>query len=67
VLLKVRRDAGIPSAAEKIFFESLKFGIDKPPQKKDNTGGPGVGPGGPGVGPPGKGGPPAPPAPPPKP
>jgi hypothetical protein len=58
VLLKVRKDAGIPAAAQKIFFESLKFGIDKPPQKKGAEGGPGVGPPGSGGG---AGAPPAPP------
>ena len=62
VVLRARKDAGLPPASEKLFFDSLQFGIDKPPQKKDSKGGPGVGPGGPGS-PPGKGGgPPPPPA-----
>jgi len=69
VVMKVRKDAGLPASAEKLFFDGLQFGIDKPPERKDDAGGPGVGPGGrPGV-PPGApgGGPPAPPALPPPP
>jgi hypothetical protein len=58
VVMKVRKDAGLPPIAEKLFFGSLQFGVDKAPEKKkDNVGGPGVPPGGPGV-PPGTGRPP---------
>lgn len=65
VVMKVRKDADINSAAEKLFFEGLQFGIDKPPMQNDQ-GGAGVGPGGPGVPPPpgvpgAPGGPPPPP------
>jgi len=63
VVMKVRRDAEISAAAEKLFFDGLQFGIDKPPMQ-NNQGGPGVPPGAPGV-PPGApgapGGPPPPP------
>ena len=63
VVMKVRKDAGLPPVAEKTFFEGLQFGIDKPPQKNgNNTGRPGVRPGAPGGPPPRPGIPPAHPA-----
>ncbi len=55
-VMLVRKDIGLPAGAEKIFFDTVQFGVDKPPaKKKDNAGLPGVGPGGPGVPPPGPG------------
>jgi hypothetical protein len=48
VVMKVRRDADISPAAEKLFFDGLQFGIDKPPME-NNQGGPGRPPGAPGV------------------
>ncbi|MBO0700676.1 MAG: DUF1559 domain-containing protein, partial [Zavarzinella sp.] len=43
VVLRVRKDVGLPAEDEKRFFDSIKFGIDKPPAKKGNTPGmPGV-------------------------
>ena len=59
VVLSVRKDIGISAEDEKRFFESLQFGIDKPPQKEGAPGTPGVpsvpggGPGGPPPGAPG--------------
>jgi hypothetical protein len=50
VVLKSRKDAEMPASIENIFFGSLQFGVDKPPQKKkDPAGGPGVPPGIPGM------------------
>ncbi len=53
VVMKVRKDAGLPATAEKTFFEGLQFGVDRPPPKNGNNNGrPGVRPGGPGGPPP---------------
>ena len=49
IVLLVRKDAGLPPGAEKIFFDALTLGVDKPPAKKKDN--PGTGPGLPGVGP----------------
>jgi hypothetical protein len=68
VVMRVRKDAGLPSDAGTKFFGSLQFGIDKPPEKKGNS--PGAGsPGVPGLpgGRPGAGAPAPPPPPPPPP
>lgn len=60
LVLSVRRNAGLASADETKFFDSLRFDVEKDPRKKDNTGTPGAPglPGGVGGPPPGVGGPP---------
>jgi hypothetical protein len=56
IVMSVRKNAGVPAAIEKEFFDSLRFGVD-PPKKEGNPGGPGAPPGRPGVPPGGPGGP----------
>jgi hypothetical protein len=48
VVMRVRRDAGLPSDATTKFFDSLQFGVDRPPPKKGGNAAPGT-PGVPGV------------------
>jgi hypothetical protein len=49
IIMSVRKNAGLSATDEKIFFDSLRIGIDKPPEEMRKGGAPGVPPGVPGV------------------